>query len=158
MFYSYATPLLCHAPGQIRTQVRCLALRFADRLPGLPPRTLKLMAHSCQLPRPLGRLSGGPGRLGACGIGRAVRLGDGGLDGVKLATFINSTTDLTRLITLTSEPQRLRLSCMGMGPWGRVSRLVLAKCGSLLNYGYIGESNAPGQWPAARLKEMLAEL
>ena len=47
---------------------------------------------------------------------------------------------------------------MGMGPWGRVSRLVLAKCGSLLNYGYIGESNAPGQWPAARLKEMLSEL
>jgi 3-dehydroquinate dehydratase-1 len=81
-----------------------------------------------------------------------------GLDGVKLATFINSTADLTRLITLTSEPQRLRLSCMGMGPWGRVSRLVLAKCGSLLNYGYIGESNALGQWPAARLKEMLAEL
>lgn len=81
-----------------------------------------------------------------------------GLDGVKLATFINTTADLTRLITLTSEPQRLRLSCMGMGPWGRVSRLVLAKCGSLLNYGYIGESNAPGQWPAARLKEMLAEL
>ncbi len=81
-----------------------------------------------------------------------------GLDGVKLATFINTTADLTRLITLTSEPQRLRLSCMGMGPWGRVSRLVLAKCGSLLNYGYIGESNAPGQWPAARLKEMLSEL
>ena len=81
-----------------------------------------------------------------------------GLDGVKLATFINTPADLTRLITLTSEPQRLRLSCMGMGPWGRVSRLVLAKCGSLLNYGYIGESNALGQWPAARLKEMLAEL
>jgi 3-dehydroquinate dehydratase-1 len=47
---------------------------------------------------------------------------------------------------------------MGMGPWGRISRLVLAKCGSLLNYGYIGKSNAPGQWPAARLKELLAEL
>jgi 3-dehydroquinate dehydratase I len=81
-----------------------------------------------------------------------------GLDGVKLATYINSPADLTRLITLTSEPQRLRLSCMGMGPWGRVSRLVLAKCGSLLNYGYMGESNAPGQWPAASLKQMLSEL
>ncbi len=81
-----------------------------------------------------------------------------GLDGVKLATFINSPADLTRLIQITSESHRLRLSCMGMGPWGRISRLVLAKCGSLLNYGYIGESNAPGQWPAARLKELLAEL
>ena len=81
-----------------------------------------------------------------------------GLDAVKIATFLNSTADLTRLIQLTSESHRLRLSAMGMGPLGRISRLVLAKCGSLLNYGYIGESNAPGQWPAARLKEVLTEL
>lgn len=81
-----------------------------------------------------------------------------GLDAVKIATFLNSTEDLTRLIRLASAPQRLRLSCMGMGPLGRVSRLVLAKCGSLLNYGYLGEANAPGQWPAARLKAILADL
>lgn len=81
-----------------------------------------------------------------------------GLDAVKIATFLNSPSDLSRLITITAEPQRLRLSTMGMGSWGRVSRLVLAKAGSLLNYGFIGESNAPGQWPAARLKELLAEL
>ena len=81
-----------------------------------------------------------------------------GLDAVKIATFLNSPADLTRLIALTAEPHRLRLSSMGMGPLGRVSRLVLAKCGSLLNYGYLGEANAPGQWPAPRLKELLAEL
>lgn len=81
-----------------------------------------------------------------------------GLDAVKIATFLNNAEDLTRLIKLTSEPHRLPLSTMGMGPWGRVSRLVLAKCGSLLNYGFIGASNAPGQWPAARLKELLADL
>lgn len=81
-----------------------------------------------------------------------------GLDAVKIATFINSPADLTRLLTITAESHRLRLSSMGMGSWGRVSRLVLAKAGSLLNYGFIGESNAPGQWPAARLKELLAEL
>jgi 3-dehydroquinate dehydratase-1 len=81
-----------------------------------------------------------------------------GLDSVKIATFLNSTDDLTRLIRIASAPQRLRLSCMGMGPLGRVSRLVLAKCGSLLNYGYLGEANAPGQWPAARLKAILADL
>lgn len=81
-----------------------------------------------------------------------------GLDAVKIATFLNSTDDLVRLIRVASAPQRLRLSCMGMGPLGRVSRLVLAKCGSLLNYGYLGEANAPGQWPAARLKAILADL
>lgn len=81
-----------------------------------------------------------------------------GLDAVKIATYLNTQEDLERLMKLAGETQRLRLSVMGMGPWGRVSRLVLAKCGSLLNYGFIGASNAPGQWPVARLKELLAEL
>lgn len=81
-----------------------------------------------------------------------------GLDAVKIATYLNTQDDLARLMKLTGENHRLRLSVMGMGPWGRVSRLVLAKCGSLLNYGFIGASNAPGQWPVARLKELIAEL
>lgn len=81
-----------------------------------------------------------------------------GIDTVKLATFVNSTDDLIRLVNLVSAKRRLRLSVMGMGTWGRVSRLLLAKCGSLLNYGFLGDSNAPGQWPAAQLKELLAEI
>lgn len=81
-----------------------------------------------------------------------------GLNAVKIATYLNTQDDLMRLMKLAGETHRLRLSVMGMGPWGRVSRLVLAKCGSLLNYGFIGASNAPGQWPVARLKELLAEL
>jgi 3-dehydroquinate dehydratase-1 len=81
-----------------------------------------------------------------------------GLDAVKLATYLHSHEDLIRLLQITAAPLRLRISTMGMGPWGRTSRLVLAKAGSLLNYGFIGASNAPGQWPAARLKQILAEL
>jgi 3-dehydroquinate dehydratase I len=81
-----------------------------------------------------------------------------GFDAVKVATYLNGTSDLTRLITLTAERMRLPFSAMGMGPLGRVSRLVLAKTGSLLNYGFLGNSNAPGQWPAAQLKELLAQL
>lgn len=81
-----------------------------------------------------------------------------GLDAVKIAAHLNSQEDLIRLMRLTAEPRRLRLSAMGMGPWGRLSRLALAKAGGLLNYGFIGVSNAPGQWPAARLKQILAEL
>lgn len=81
-----------------------------------------------------------------------------GLDSVKIATFLNSQDDLMRLMRLAAAPHRQRVSLMGMGPWGRVSRLVLAKCGSLLNYGYIGTSNAPGQWPAAELKHLLTQL
>ena len=81
-----------------------------------------------------------------------------GLDAVKFATYLNTQEDLIRLMRLAGGTHRLRLSVMGMGPWGRVSRLVLAKSGSLLNYGFIGASNAPGQWPVARLKELLSEL
>jgi len=81
-----------------------------------------------------------------------------GLDAVKLATYLNGPGDLQRLMNQCIDKRRLSLSAMGMGPLGRLSRLALAKLGSLLNYGYLGESNAPGQWPAPRLKELLAEL
>jgi 3-dehydroquinate dehydratase-1 len=81
-----------------------------------------------------------------------------GLGGVKLATYLNGPEDLQRLQRIVTQKHRLPLSVMGMGPLGRVSRLVLAKLGSLLNYGFLGESNAPGQWPVARLKQLLAEL
>ena len=81
-----------------------------------------------------------------------------GIDTVKIATFINMPDDLMRLARLVTAKRWLRLSAMGMGTWGRVSRLLLAKCGSLLNYGYLGDSNAPGQWPAAQLKTLLAEI
>ncbi len=82
-----------------------------------------------------------------------------GADAVKLATFLNGPEDLARLLLFASRPRRQRVVVMGMGPLGPVSRLTLAKCGSLLNYGYLGsEGNAPGQWPAPRLKAVLAEL
>jgi len=80
------------------------------------------------------------------------------LNAVKIATSLHGAGDLARLISLAAREKRLPLSLMGMGPLGRTSRLALAKCGSVLNYGYLGQSNAPGQWPAKRLKELLTEL
>jgi 3-dehydroquinate dehydratase len=47
---------------------------------------------------------------------------------------------------------------MGMGAYGKVSRLVLAQAGSCLNYGYLGTANASGQWPVSVLKARIAEL
>jgi len=80
------------------------------------------------------------------------------LDGVKIATALQGPADLARLLSLLAKERRLPLSVMGMGSLGRASRLVLAKSGSVLNYGYLGQSNAPGQWPARRLKQLLTEL
>ncbi len=79
-------------------------------------------------------------------------------DAVKIATTLHSPGDLARLLKLLDGPRRMPVSVMGMGPLGRASRIVLARCGSILNYGHLGESNASGQWPARKLKELLAEV
>ena len=50
------------------------------------------------------------------------------------------------------------LSVMGMGAYGKVSRLVFARAGSVLNYGFLDRVQVPGQWPAELLKARLAEL
>jgi 3-dehydroquinate dehydratase-1 len=47
---------------------------------------------------------------------------------------------------------------MGMGPLGKVSRLVLAAAGSRLNYGYLDKPQVPGQWPAPELVRRLEEV
>jgi 3-dehydroquinate dehydratase I len=80
------------------------------------------------------------------------------LDCVKIATTLHNADDLARLIHLLASEKRIPLSVMGMGGLGRVSRITLARCGSILNYGYLGESNAAGQLPARRLKEILKEV
>ncbi len=80
------------------------------------------------------------------------------LDAAKIATTLRGPGDLARLLQLLESAKRLPLSIMGMGALGRVSRLVLAKSGSVLNYGHLGDSNASGQWPARQLKELLREL
>jgi 3-dehydroquinate dehydratase-1 len=80
------------------------------------------------------------------------------LDCVKIATTLHTADDLARLIHLLASEKRIPLSVMGMGGLGRVSRIALARCGSILNYGYLGESNAAGQLPARRLKEILKEV
>ena len=47
---------------------------------------------------------------------------------------------------------------MGMGTFGKISRLLLAQAGSVLNYGYLDQPNASGQWEAVLLQKRLAEL
>jgi 3-dehydroquinate dehydratase-1 len=85
---------------------------------------------------------------------------EGGADVVKLAMTPLSMRDLAGLAVLTESTAASRqlISAMGMGRYGKVSRLLLAAAGSCLNYGYLREPNAPGQWPAAKLKELLREI
>jgi 3-dehydroquinate dehydratase I len=81
-----------------------------------------------------------------------------GADAVKFATTLTSPHDLATLVELLAQPDHPPLSIMGMGPLGRISRLTLGGVGSIFNYGYLDAATVPGQWPAARLKELLVEI
>jgi 3-dehydroquinate dehydratase-1 len=80
-------------------------------------------------------------------------------DVIKFATHTRTAAHFaTLLVFLARRRKRPMTSAMGMGEFGKVSRLALARAGSVLNYGYLGELQVPGQWPAVRLKELLARL
>ena len=81
-----------------------------------------------------------------------------GADICKLATLTSTAADLQRLLALFTRRQPLPLSVMGMGAFGKVSRLLLARAGSVLNYGYLDRPNASGQWEARVLRERVREL
>jgi len=96
-----------------------------------------------------------PAKLGEL----ARRARDAGADVFKVAAMTGREMDLSMLLEfLANEKGRLPLAVMGMGIYGKVSRLVLAQAGSCLNYGYLGTPNASGQWPVGVLKARLAEI
>lgn len=75
----------------------------------------------------------------------------------KAAVMLRDARDFARFEALSSQLTGSQFSLMGMGPYGPASRLLAAQHGSLLNYGYLGEqATAPGQWPAALLKQVIA--
>lgn len=82
---------------------------------------------------------------------------DAGADTVKFATTLTNSRDLAVLAGL-QENSATPLATMGMGSLGRVSRLLLARLGSVLNYGYLDQPTVGGQWPAKRLRELIREL
>lgn len=80
-----------------------------------------------------------------------------GADIVKIATFLRGPGDLAILLLLQSAA-KVPLSTMGMGPLGKVSRLLLAAAGSRLNYGYLDKPQVDGQWPARELVHRIGEV
>ena len=76
----------------------------------------------------------------------------------KAATTVESWEQIGTLIRLIDACPELRVAVVGMGMLGKLSRLVLARAGSYLSYGSLGEAVAPGQWPVSRLRALLAEI
>ena len=81
-----------------------------------------------------------------------------GGDICKVAARAETPAALAKLLSLFNARPPLALSVMGMGRFGKISRLLLAQAGSVLNYGYLDQPNASGQWEATLLKKRLAEL
>jgi len=81
-----------------------------------------------------------------------------GADIFKVATVASTPADVASLLSLMRPRRKLPLSIMGMGPFGKVSRLVFAQAGSVLNYGFLHKAQVSGQWPAVLLKKRIEEL
>jgi len=80
---------------------------------------------------------------------------------IKVAATAEAPAELERLLAFFNWAQSRdpgRLSLMAMGRYGQVSRLLFGACGSVLNYGFLGEAQVPGQWPVEVLRERLREL
>lgn len=81
-----------------------------------------------------------------------------GADIFKIAARTNSMADMATLTSLLANARAIPMSVMGMGSLGKVSRLLFARGGSVLNYGYLDQSQVPGQWEATLLKIRVQEL
>ena len=76
-----------------------------------------------------------------------------GADVFKIATHTDNPSELARLIDfMTNNEIYLPLSAMGIGKLGAVSRLLLATCGSVLNYASLSKSQIEGQLPVDVLR------
>jgi 3-dehydroquinate dehydratase-1 len=76
----------------------------------------------------------------------------------KIATAVKSWRDIEVLIHLIEVCSESRVAAMGMGALGKLSRLVLARAGSYLSYGSLGNAVIPGQWPVYRLRSLFEEI
>jgi 3-dehydroquinate dehydratase I len=84
---------------------------------------------------------------------------DAGAAAFKVAAMLHSPADMARLADFQLADHGIPVATMGMGPLAPVSRLLCAQCGSVLNYGYLGETpTAPGQWDAGFLKQAISRL
>lgn len=77
----------------------------------------------------------------------------------KAAAMLGSPRDLATLAEFQLASHAIPVSTMGMGSLAPVSRLLCAQAGSVLNYGYLGNTaTAPGQWDCGLLKTAIRRL
>ena len=79
-----------------------------------------------------------------------------GADIFKVATRTDKPSDLARLVDfITNNDARIDISAMGIGRLGAISRLLLARSGSVLNYAALQRTVVEGQLPIDLLRSAL---
>jgi len=82
-----------------------------------------------------------------------------GADIFKIACRTDSPAQLARLIDfVTDKDVDLPVSAMGIGKLGAISRLLLARCGSVLNYASLHRSQVEGQLRKASRAPIISGL
>lgn len=76
----------------------------------------------------------------------------------KAAVTPHHPSDLATLLEFLEESRSVPVALMGMGPLGKISRLLFSSCGSALLYGWLDKPQVPGQFPATQLRDLLASI
>lgn len=80
-----------------------------------------------------------------------------GADLLKVATRTDTSAQMARLLDFFEQQRvKIRIAAMGIGRFGKLSRLELAKRGSILNYAHLGKPQAEGQLSITQLRRALA--
>jgi len=72
---------------------------------------------------------------------------------VKIAAFCKNEEDSERLLSLPRKFKNLKISVVGMGPFGKKVRKIAPKYGSVLGYASTTSAVAPGQLSVAELRK-----
>lgn len=81
-----------------------------------------------------------------------------GADIIKIAAMAKNRDDMIRLLMFTLKHKDKGVITMSMGDAGLPSRIISPLFGSLITYGYINTSSAPGQMSAVELMDIFKRL
>lgn len=81
-----------------------------------------------------------------------------GADIIKIAAMAKNRDDMVRLLMFTLKHKDKGVITMSMGDAGLPSRIIGPLFGSLITYGYINTSSAPGQMSAIELMDIFKRL
>lgn len=90
---------------------------------------------------------------------RAAAVKASGAEVFKAAVTVETAGELATLFALLGSAGATPMSLMAMGRLGRASRPALAAAGSILNYGFLGDTaQVQGQWRVDELRARIDEL